>query len=78
MVRRSRTEIWAVEGSRSWETMWWPKKPQPPITRTEVEILVGVCVVDMVLMFLENNWCVDDWRSEVEGEVGAQQIARWC
>ena len=37
-----------VEGSRSWETMWWPRKPQPPITRTEVDILGGEFVVDMV------------------------------
>ncbi len=32
-------ETLAVWGSRSWETMWWPRKPQPPITRTEVETL---------------------------------------
>ena len=51
MVRRSRTEIWAVEGSRSWETMWCPRKPQPPITRTEVEILGGGCVVAMIQWF---------------------------
>ena len=50
MVRRSRTEIFAVEGSRSCETMWWPRKPQPPITRTEVESLGGEWVVAMILV----------------------------
>lgn len=25
-----------VEGARSWGTMWWPRKPQPPTTRMEV------------------------------------------
>ena len=42
-----------MEGSRSWETMWCPRKPQPPITRTEVETLGGVWVVDMVECFRE-------------------------
>ncbi len=41
---RSRIETEEVEGARSWETMWWPRKPQPPITRTGVVRLEdGVC-----------------------------------
>lgn len=43
--------------------MWWPRKPQPPITRTEVESLVEGSVWDdmMVTVF----WC--DWMGKEEG-----------
>ena len=58
-----------MEGSRSWETMWWPRKPQPPITRTDVESLGGGWVVAMILVFSESNWCGDNWRWEVKDEV---------
>lgn len=50
--------------------MWWPRKPQPPITRTEVESLGGGWVVAMICVFSESNWCGDNWIWEVGGEVG--------
>ena len=52
-----------VEGSRSCETMWRPRKPQPPITRTE---LGG---------FEDRAWVMAANGSEAEGS-GELELAR--
>lgn len=64
---RSRTEMLAVYESLRRLTMWCPRKPQPPITRTFPRGLV----------FAVEIGAIAGYSGGIDGVVGEERRLRW-